>query len=274
VIVVDGIDRLEPAHGRLFVVLGVFDGLHLGHLYMLRELRQAAEAHGARPAVITFDHHPDEILTGSAPPLLCDPEERRERLAAAGVAVTVVLHFDHATRSTPYDEFVAQLGRRVDLAGFLMTHGSAFGYERGGTPETVAALGRHLGFDVVVVPTLELDGRPVRSAEIRADIAAGDLAGAARLLGRPYAVVGSARASGRGGHEEDTAELSFSMPVALPPLGTYDVAVERVFAGGPSVRRPDGIAGRMTIEQGHATIDAPGISSERYRFVFERRHGE
>jgi riboflavin kinase/FMN adenylyltransferase len=274
VIVVDGIDRLEAAHGRLFVVLGVFDGLHLGHLYMLRELHHAAEAHGARPAVITFDHHPDEILTGSAPPLICDPEERRARLAAAGVAVTVVLHFDHATRNTPYDEFVDQLRRRVDLAGFLMTHGSAFGYERGGTPETVAALGRQLGFDVVVVPTLELDGRPVRSAEIRADIAAGDLAGAARLLGRPYAVVGSARASDDGGRGEDSAVLSFAMPVALPPRGTYEVELERVSAGEPSVPRRDGTAGRLRIEEGRATIDAPGMSSGRYRFVFERRQGE
>jgi riboflavin kinase/FMN adenylyltransferase len=145
--VVEGIDALERAHGRLFVVVGVFDGLHLGHEYLLRELRRVAAEHDARPAVITFDHHPDEILKGSAPPLLCDPEERLERLAAAGVAVTVVQTFDRALRETSYEAFVRRIAGRVELAGFLMTPESAFGFERRGTPETVADLGRSLGYD-------------------------------------------------------------------------------------------------------------------------------
>ena len=74
--VVHGIDTLEPSLGRLFVVVGVFDGLHLGHAYLLDALCREAAAREARPAVITFDHHPDEILTGNAPPLLCDPDVR------------------------------------------------------------------------------------------------------------------------------------------------------------------------------------------------------
>ena len=222
-ILVEGVDHLERRHGRLFVVLGVFDGLHLGHTYMLRELGRAAAQRGAAPGVITFDHHPDEILAGSAPPLLCDPGERLERLAEAGVSLTVVDHFDLRTRMTPYDDYVRAIAMRVDLAGFLMTHDSAFGFERGGTPERVGALGRTLGYDVVVVPTLELDGRPVRSAEIRSDIAAGDLAAAARLLGRPYSVVGDAeRNASRDG---DGTTIAFRVPVALPPPGTYGVRV-------------------------------------------------
>ena len=147
VAVVHGIDALDAALGRLFVVVGVFDGLHLGHAYLLEQLAIAAEANRARPAVITFDHHPDEILTGHAPPLLCDPDERLERLEAAGVAVTVVQTFDVALRETPFDAFVRRIADRVELAGFLMTPDSAFGFERGGTPATVAALGRVLAFN-------------------------------------------------------------------------------------------------------------------------------
>ncbi len=237
-IVVEGTERLRAGQGRLFIVLGVFDGLHLGHLYMLRELIRAAGARGARPAVITFDHHPDEILTGSAPPLLCDPAERLERLADAGVAVTVIDHFDLRTRMTPYDAYVRGITGRVEVAGFLMSHESAFGFERRGTPETVAALGRELGYEVVVVPTLELDGRPIRSAEIRADIGTGDLAAAARLLGRPYAVVGWAAARGRAG------AIVFDVPVALPPPGSYPVLVSEP-AGpeqpGALAIAPDGV---------------------------------
>src|SRR5512144_631726 len=100
-----GLDQLAPSQSPLFVVVGVFDGLHRGHAYLLEHLVREAAVRGARPTVITFDHHPDEVLTGSAPPLLCDPEERLERLAAAGVAATVVVHFDRQLRETTYDAF-------------------------------------------------------------------------------------------------------------------------------------------------------------------------
>lgn len=223
--VVPGIAALDPAIGRAFVVVGVFDGLHLGHAYLLDALRRAASVRSAQPAVITFDHHPDEVITGSAPPLLCDPAERLERLDAAGVAVTVVQHFDRALRETPFDRFVRSVADRIDLAGFLMTPESAFGYERGGTPATVAALGRELGYEVEVVPPFNLDGRTVSSSEIRRAITAGELAVAKRLLGRPYAVVG------RGSRARRDPPISFDVPVTLPPPGWYAVRIEDLDEG-------------------------------------------
>jgi riboflavin kinase/FMN adenylyltransferase len=219
--VVHGVDGLHSDLGRLFVVIGVFDGLHLGHQYLLGELVREAARLDARPAVLTFDHHPDEILTGSAPPLLCDPEERLQRLEAAGVEVTIVQTFDQALRQTPYDVFVRSIADRVDLAGLLMTPDSAFGFERQGNPETVAALGRELGYEVAVVPPFTLDDGPVASSRIRTAIADGDLPGAARQLGRRVAVVGMVSRALR-----DATELAFDMPVALPLRGTYEAAVE------------------------------------------------
>ena len=173
--VVEGIDALRAPLGPAFVVVGVFDGLHRGHAYLLDHLVAEASARGARPTVITFDHHPDEVLMGKAPPLLLDPGERLERLEAAGVAVTVVQHFDQALRETPYDAFVERIRARVALSGFLMTPDAAFGFERRGTPTTLAELGARDGFDVVVVPTFDLDGREVRSSTIREAVASGDL---------------------------------------------------------------------------------------------------
>jgi len=215
-----GLDRLRASAHPAFVVVGVFDGLHLGHQYLLASLVEAAAARDARPVVLTFDHHPDEIITGSAPPLLCDPDERFARMEVAGVETVVVVHFDQQMRETPYDEFVEQLAARGPLAGFLMTPDAAFGYQRGGTPGSLAALGRARGFEVVVVPPFELDGRPVRSSEVRAAIAAGDLDLASALLGRPHAVVGDAVADGEG------SALRFALPVALPPDGSWDAMVE------------------------------------------------
>lgn len=229
--VVQGIESLRPALGPIFVVVGVFDGLHLGHAYLLEHLVAEAATRGARPTVITFDHHPDEVLRGVAPPLLLDPEERLERLEAAGVGVTVVQHFDEALRHTAYDAFVERIRARVALSGFLMTPDAAFGFERRGTPDALAVLGARDGFEVVVIPTFTLDGQDVRSSTIRNAIAAGDLSLAARLLGRPVSMTCSI-----GGGADGWWRIEFALPVALPPDGDYPVAVD----GVPQILRIDG----------------------------------
>lgn len=235
--VVGGVEALRPEHGPLFAVVGVFDGLHRGHAYLLEHLVREAAARGARPAVITFDHHPDEVLVGTAPPLLLHPDERLERLAAAGVGVTIVQPFDDTVRHTPYDAFVGTIRDRTKLAGLLMTPDAAFGFERRGTPETLAALGARDGFEVVVVPPFTLAGRSVRSSDVRAAIAAGDLTEAALLLGRPVTVRGAA-------HD---GQLTVPWPIVLPPDGAYPCTI-------------DGRPATLRVRDGEALLDNGGAS--------------
>jgi tRNA pseudouridine55 synthase len=273
-VVVGGVDALPSELGRLYVAVGVFDGLHRGHLYLLRELRRAAQLAGAKAAVITFDAHPEEVVLGLAPPLLCDPDERLVRLAAAGGEVTVVQHFDHALRMTSYEEFVNRIRSRVELAGFVMTPDAAFGHDREGTPATLSAMGLREGFAVSVVPSLLVDGEQVRSSEIRRRVAEGDLAGARHLLGRPLSVMGRlAAAEGTATGPSAAAELrrlDFELPVVLPPSGRYSVLVGP--AWGPSL--PSEPARRPTlakIEDGKVSLQpARGVpaSAERIRVVF------
>ena len=250
-----GLDRLHASEHPAFIVVGVFDGLHLGHQYLLRNLVEQAAARDARPMVLTFDHHPDELITGSAPPLLCDPDERFARMEAAGVETVVVVHFDQRMRETTYDAFVARLAARGPLAGFLMTPDAAFGYGRAGTPESLAALGREQGFEVVVIPPFELDGRAVRSTEVRAAIAAGDLDLAAALLGRLHTVVGEAAPDGEG------SVLAFALPVALPPDGRWAAMVET-----------GGLGGFAEVELRAGRVHVPGgPRTGRTRVAFLRR---
>jgi FAD synthase len=234
--IVAGVDKLGTDDGPLLAVIGVFDGIHLGHQYLLRHLAAEARQRVARPTVITFDSHPDEVLVGAAPPLLLDPDERIRLLEAAGVEVIVVQHFDAALRMTEFDEFIHRMTTRTRLAGLLMTPDAAFGHDRRGTPEAVAALGAAEGFDLVVVPPFEIDGRTVRSSDVRAAIAAGDLARAQALLGRPYAIVGTL----------DGLEVKPSMPVARPPDGSYRVSVEA--AGGAVATAELGAPRDSTVE--------------------------
>jgi tRNA pseudouridine55 synthase len=248
--VVSGIGGLRPQFGRLYVAVGVFDGLHRGHLYLLRELRRAARDAGARPAVITFDAHPEELIEGLAPPLLCDPDERLVRLQAAGVEVTVMQHFDHAIRVTSYGAFVEAIRDRVDLGGFVMTPDAAFGFQRAGTPETLAALGEREGFSVTVVSSFLSGGEQVRSSEIRRRIATGDLPGATQLLGRSPGLSGRLLPGDRPGNHL----LSFELPVSLPPGGGYEVLV------GPSWRlgrpaEPASTAASATVLEGQVRLE-------------------
>jgi riboflavin kinase/FMN adenylyltransferase len=214
--VVAGVDGLDEGHGPLFAVIGVFDGIHRGHQYLLGHLVSEARKRAARPGVITFDSHPDEVIVGAAPPLLLDPDERIRLLDDAGVEVIVVQHFDAVLRMTEYDDFVHRITARTRLAGLLMTPDAAFGHDRRGTPATVAELGERDGFELLVVPPFEIDGRSVRSSDIRSAIASGDLRRAEELLGRPYSIAATLR---------DGGSLGLGMPVALPPAGDYPVVV-------------------------------------------------
>jgi riboflavin kinase / FMN adenylyltransferase len=237
-VTVAGVEDLQAGDGPIFAVIGVFDGLHLGHRYLLRHLVAEAEKHEARPTVITFDAHPDEVILGAAPPLLLDPADRLRLLGEAGVEVVVVQHFDASLRATEYDAFVHKITSRTRLAGLLMTPDAAFGRDRGGTPETVAVLGARDGFDLVVVPPFEIDQRSVRSSDIRSAIAAGRLEEAARLLGRPHAVTGIV---------DDRGRVSFAMPVALPHAGSHAVLVSE----GPLKPRP----ATLTVDAAGWTLD-------------------
>ena len=162
--------------------------------------------------------------------------------------MTVVQHFDTALRQTPYDVFVERIRARSALKGFLMTPDAAFGYERRGTPETLAALGDREGFEVVVVPPFDLGGRPVRSSEIRTAIAEGDLGLATALLGRPVTLTGWADDG-----DADHQRLRFALPTAVPPDGTYagriggaDCALE--IRAGEATIRPRATSRRVTVE--------------------------
>jgi tRNA pseudouridine55 synthase len=267
-LVIPGIHALTPDLGRLYLAVGVFDGLHRGHLYLLRELRRAARDAGARAAVITFDAHPEELIEGLAPPLLCDPDERLVRLQAAGVEVTVVQHFDHALRVTTYDAFVAAIAERVDLAGFVMTPDAAFGFERGGTAETLTALGGRRGFSVTVVSSFLSNGEQVRSSEIRRRISSGDLRGARQLLGRSYGFSGRLDTTdAAGGDRRGAAPLELELPIALPPAGSYGALVGSPWRLG---RRPmpAAVPATATILDGRVELAVAGdIPSESVRVV-------
>ncbi len=277
-----GLETL-PVGLRLAVTIGVFDGVHRGHLAVLKALMHAARAARATPVVVTFEPHPEQVLRGTVPPLLCDAEERAARLASAGVAHLVVQPFDRAFAALSAEAFVERLRAGRDLAALVMTPESAFGRGRAGTPATMAALGAVRGFRVVEIASLRSGGALISSGRIRSLLAEGRLAAAARLLGRLPAVTGEVvRGDGRG-HQlgYPTANLAFDAPVALPRDGIYAV---HVGWGGPHhlapLRQADGVASlgvRPTFGVGARVLEVhlfdfdEDLYGQRLRVEFVRR---
>ena len=213
------------------VAVGVFDGVHLGHHRLLHQLLEMASSLQGMPTVVTFANHPDQVLRGDAPPLICSVPHRLRLLRRAGVLRLVLLQFEPRLQNMTARAFAEDvLIGRLRARGLLLGYDSAMGKNREGTPDRFAELGAELGFEVQSGQPFELDGQPVSSTAIRKAIADGDLATARRYLGRfPGAlgevVHGDARGRTIG---FPTANVALQNG-ALPPTAVY--AVEAVVDG-------------------------------------------
>ena len=231
------VEELSGAALGSAVTIGAYDGVHLGHRHLLDLLHAQADDLGVPSAVVTFDRHPATLLRPeSAPLLLTDNEQKLELLASCGVDLTVVVRFDAARAHEPAEDFVDEvlcgaLGARAIVVG----EDFHFGRGRAGDVELLRRLGALKGFRVVGVPLSATDpvGAPqepgasreaVSSTRIRALLAAGDVAGAGRLLGRAHEVRGEVvHGDGRGGSElgMPTANVAVPPGIAVPALGIY-----------------------------------------------------
>jgi riboflavin kinase/FMN adenylyltransferase len=192
------------------VAIGAFDGVHRGHVSVV----DAVVETGLAPTVITFDPHP-RIAFGHRVDLLTTLERRLELLAEAGVETTLVAGFvPELQRLTP-EEFADEYLRGIGVEAVIAGEDFRFGVERSGDLDLLA----RLGYEVHVAP--EVEG--VSSTAIRAALAEGDVAGAARMLGRPFELDGLVVA----GHQRGgslgypTANLRLEPDLACPAYGIY-----------------------------------------------------
>lgn len=242
----------DGPRSRSAVAVGVFDGVHLGHQRLLHELLEMGTRLAAVPTVVTFRNHPDQVLKGTAPPLLVAVPHRLRLLRRAGVQRLVLLDFEPRLMHLTAREFACELlADRLHARGLLLGYDSALGKDREGTPARFAELGRELGFEVRVGEPFTVDGATVSSTAIREAIAGGDLERARAFLGRYPSAFGVVQhGDGRGRTLGfPTANVVPQSPV-LPPHGVYAVevildgrelpaianlGVRPTFAGGPAV---------------------------------------
>ncbi len=218
---------LEGARGRFgpcAVTIGNFDGTHIGHQELFREVALLASVHRWAPAVLTFDPHPAKVVAPErAPKRLSTHEERVETMRACGVDRVLILPFDAALAGVAPDAFVrgilvGALGTKAVIVG----DNFRFGHKHAGNIHLLADLGRELGFATHIEPAIRFRGVVVSSTEVRTAIASGRVGFAGRLLGRPYALVGRV-VSGYGiGSKQTVPTLNLAADQeVLPARGVY-----------------------------------------------------
>jgi len=214
---------------KTIYALGFFDGVHIGHGALLKACRELAERHGCKAGVVTFDNHPQSLVQGNAPGLICSLSDRerllRERFSMDEV---IVLPFDEAMRTMPWQDFASMLQEEYDAAGFVCGEDFRFGYKGQGNASQLRSYctGQNLPF--AMVEEQLLDGIRVSSTYIRRQIETGDMATAVRFLGHPYLLTGTVVPGKQLGRRLGipTANLQLPENLAVPRFGVYACRVK------------------------------------------------
>jgi riboflavin kinase/FMN adenylyltransferase len=227
----------SPPEGTV-VSIGAYDGVHLGHREVIRQVRRRAGERGWRSAVVTFDRHPAAVVRPeSAPRLLTDLEQKLELLADTDIDYCLVITFDEArSREVPEDFVREVLVECLNARDVVVGEDFHFGYRRAGNVPLLRRLGAELGFEVDGIELIG-DGRsgdaerdePVSSTRIRHALVEGDLSLANALLGRDYEVRGVVAKGDKRGRELGfpTANVSVPGEILLPADGIYAGWFER-----------------------------------------------
>jgi riboflavin kinase/FMN adenylyltransferase len=206
------------------VTIGKFDGVHRGHLQVINQLCDMAGETEA--TVITFDRHPHVTLrSGVAPLPVVSETQKVELLSDAGVARVVVLPFDKELSSLGHEEF-SRVVLAEGLSASVVLVGGDFRYGHGGSGSiaTLRSEGERWGFRVeVVADVCQEEGERVSSTMIRTLLGNGEVAAAARLLGRLHAVRGEVAPGAQRGRTlgYPTANLEQPLEGLTPADGVY-----------------------------------------------------
>lgn len=222
---------------RAVVTIGAYDGVHLGHRAVIRQVRQRAAELGALSVVVTFDRHPASVVRpDAAPRLLTTPEQKIELLSQTGVDAVVVVPFSpEQAKETPVDFVTRVLVKALRTQAVIVGSDFHFGHMRQGNVTLLREMGERHDFTcepIVLVPRADGVNEPVSSTAIRRALAGGEIDSATRMLGRAHEVRGVVIEGDQRGRTIGfpTANVNIPTGMCLPSDGVY--------AG--IYRRPDG----------------------------------
>jgi riboflavin kinase/FMN adenylyltransferase len=237
------------------VTVGVFDGVHRGHLHLLRRLQERARGLGLASGVVTLHPAPIQVLHPERRiAYLCSLEKRIELLRNAGVDFVAPVTFTSELAQLSARDFVQLLVEELQLKYMLEGPDHALGRGREGTIAVLTALGREMGYQLEVLEALTEGELVVSSTAVRAALAEGAMRQVTELLGRPFSLRGPVVEGARRGKSIGfpTANIAVGADRALPPFGVY---VTRAYLGEARYKAVTNIGRRPTFDKGERTIE-------------------
>ncbi|MGI6004043.1 MAG: bifunctional riboflavin kinase/FAD synthetase [Christensenellales bacterium] len=218
----------KTAQDGVVLALGVFDGVHAGHKYLLSIARKDADDMGLPLHVYTFYEHPAAVLQGKPVPSLTTIEQKIGLLATSGMDCLHLEHFTPEFADMTYAEFIDMLREDIGMRHLVIGQGAAFGRDNLGSVSRLAEEADELGITLRVVPPVTAGGVAISSSRIRLALAHGDIEYANACLGRPYTLSGTIQHGDSRGHTLGfpTANLRPASGMLIPATGVYLTRVQ------------------------------------------------
>lgn len=226
-----GQHNMGARHYGCAATIGNFDGVHLGHQAILRQLAVAAKALALPATVIIFEPQPQEFFAPhKSPARLTRLREKLLALQEQDVQRVLVLKFDRRLAGMSAQAFIeALLVKKLGIRYLVMGDDFRFGRDRQGDFSLLGRYGIQYGFEVAATTSFELDGQRVSSTRVREALGRGDLAQATRLLGRSYAICGRVAHGDKRGRTLGFPTANIYLHRCVTPLsGVYAITLEGV----------------------------------------------
>lgn len=182
-----------PDTNRYAATIGFFDGVHLGHVHLLEELKSIAAQRGLKSMAITFPEHPRQILQSDyRPRLLSTPEDKVRLLEQTGIDYCFPLHFTTALAALDARTFMTDfLQKKLGVSTLLVGHDHHFGHDTNLTVDDYRRIGNEIGMEVIPADAYLYEGSPISSSRIRRELVAGNVKAANDMLGYRYTISGT-----------------------------------------------------------------------------------
>ena len=219
---------IDVIEGPTVATIGTFDGVHLGHLALLKRVEDEAVKRGAKSVAFVFREQPRAFIKPSKQvTYLSDFETRRDILKAIGINHVIELNFSAAIQQLSSDNFIGALKERIGLVSLILGPGAMIGSDRAGV-EQLSAADTHTDIEFIGVPSIVVDGEAVSSSVIRIAIVSGNCELAAKMLGRNYSIRGVVADGEKRGREIGfpTANIEPEFAVTVPDNGIYATLVK------------------------------------------------
>jgi len=222
--------RIEAAmtKKKRVIALGFFDGVHIGHSALIEQVIKRGTEKNLVPSIITFDAHPQSLLSGETIPLINSPEDRSDLIRrTAGINEIIFLHFDIGTAAMPWDKFINHLVDEFGARHLIAGHDFRFGHEGNGNSELLAQKCQEIGIGCDIIPEVMYDGVKSSSTYIRGLIADGNIKRANAFLGHPHVLTDVVRYGYHLGRTLGTPTINMLFPagVLIPAFGVYATKV-------------------------------------------------